>query len=61
MNQSILKTLRKEKGISIIELSNITGLSRNLISRTENGANTYFKNVVTIIEALGYELRVLIK
>lgn len=56
-----LKNLRKEKKIKINELSKTTGISRNLISRIENGkGNPTFDNVTSLINALGLELIMII-
>lgn len=61
LNLKDLKELRKQRKIKINELSKMTGISRNLITRIENDkGNPTFDNVVKIIEALGLELRILI-
>jgi len=62
MDLKQLKELRKYKKIKINELSKMTGISRNLISRIENGkGNPSFDNVQKIANALGLELGGLIK
>jgi len=61
MDLKKLKELRKQRKIKINELSKMTGISRNLITRIENGnGNPTFANVVKIVEVLGLELRILI-
>lgn len=56
-----IKEFRKLRNIRIGVLAKQTGVSRNLISRIENGnGNPSFKNVVDILTALGLELRIAI-
>lgn len=52
-----LATLRKQKGVSQIELAERTGLTQNHISRIESGRyNVGFYQVQAIAEALGYKI-----
>jgi len=61
MDLKKLKEIRRQKKIKIKELSKTTGISRNLITRIENGkGNPSFANVLQIVEALGLELRILV-
>lgn len=61
MDLTHLKKIRKEKKITISDLSKKTGVSRNVISNIENGVgNPSFLSVVSVIKGLGFELRMLI-
>ena len=61
-NMLNLKKIRKDKFLKIKELSELTGINRNKISRIEkNIDNARFCDLVKISEALGLELRFLIK
>ena len=52
-----LKEIRKHRKIKIQQLSRITGISRNLVSRIENGeGNPSFQNVIKLAEALGLKI-----
>ncbi len=60
MDLTELKELRKQKRIKIGELAKITGISRNVISRIENGkGNPTHANVVALINALDLDLALL--
>lgn len=62
MDLKILKGIRKSKKTSIKQISIDTGLSRNVISRIENGqGNPTFENVKLVADALGFEIRLLVK
>ena len=57
MDLKQIKQARKDKGLSISEVSRITGISRNTISAIEQDqTNPTFKNVIDILNAIGHEL-----
>jgi transcriptional regulator with XRE-family HTH domain len=59
-NLKELKEIRIQRKMKITEMSKITGISRNLITRIENGkGNPSFTNVCSIVYALGLEVRIL--
>ena len=61
MDLNKLKEIRKSRKIKIQELSKITGISRNLISRIENGeGNPSFQNVIKLTEALGLKIEIIL-
>lgn len=57
-----LKRIRKEKGLSQQELADLSGMSKQHISRMESGHqdNPQIKSVVTIAAALGVSIEDLI-
>jgi transcriptional regulator with XRE-family HTH domain len=60
MDLNKLKEIRRSRKIKIQELSKITGISRNLISRIENGeGNPSFQNVIKLAEGLGLKIEII--
>jgi transcriptional regulator with XRE-family HTH domain len=53
----IIISARNSKGITQVELSKITGLTQQQISRFEKGGNITFTNLVKILNALGLGIR----
>lgn len=54
-----LLNVRKSKGITQQELSDLSGLSVSTISNIENGENSYTtRSLIKYAEALGYEITV---
>ena len=52
-----IKDIRKEQGLTQMELSEITGLTQSVISRIEIGETTTTIEVIDVIaKALGYNL-----
>lgn len=61
MDLTQLKKLRKDKKITISDLSKKTGVSRNVITSMENGkGNPSFASVLAVVNGLGYEIRILV-
>lgn len=57
-----IKELRKQKKISLVELSKMTGIYRHTLSRMEKGAATVsFGTVSDVLDALGYRLLIVLK
>lgn len=54
----VIKTLRKEKGLSIKQLSEMTNLPERSIARIFNGetSNPYMTTLIPIVDALGVSL-----
>ena len=55
-----LKQIRKEKKITLEQLSKQTGISRQAISRMENKCKS-LDNLVKLFDALGIEIQLIIK
>ena len=52
-----LAKIRKSKGLTQKDISNLTGLSVSTISNIENGDNSYtIRSLIRYAEVLGYEL-----
>ena len=57
-----IKEIRKEKGLTQMELSELSGLTQSVISRIEVGETTTTIEVIGVIaKALGYKLDFVIK
>ena len=60
MNYNLLKQLRKEKKISLIKLSEMTGVSRNTLSCIENGkCNPTANTLETICNKLNIKIKLI--
>lgn len=54
-----LANIRKSKGLTQKDLSDITGLSTTTISNMESGENSYtLRSLIKCAEALGYEINI---
>lgn len=54
-----LSNIRKSKGLTQKQLSDITGLSAATISNMESGENSYtLRSLILCAEALGYEINI---
>lgn len=54
-----LANIRKSKGLSQAQLSEISGLSTSTISNIESGDNSYtLRSLIKYSEALGYEINI---
>lgn len=54
-----LSNIRKSRGLTQKQLSDITGLSAATISNMESGENSYtLRSLILCAEALGYEINV---
>ena len=54
-----LASIRKSKGLTQKQLSNMTGLSTTTISNIESGENSYtLRSLIRCAEALGYEINI---
>lgn len=53
-----MKIKRIEAGKTIDQVENLTGVSHSTISKMENGANTRIGTIITILDSLGYELKI---
>lgn len=54
-----LANIRKSKGLSQAQLSEISGLSTGTISNIESGDNSYtLRSLIKYSEALGYEINI---
>ena len=54
-----LASIRKSKGLTQKQLSEITGLSTTTISNIESGDNSYtLRSLIRCAEALGYEINI---
>ena len=54
-----LASIRKSKGLTQKQLSEITGLSTNTISNIESGDSSYtLRSLIRCAEALGYEINI---
>lgn len=54
-----LSNIRKSKGLTQKQLSDITGLSAATISNIESGENSYtLRSLILCAEALGYEINI---
>lgn len=54
-----LASIRKSKGLTQKQLSEITGLSTTTISNIESGDNSYtLRSLIRYAEALGYEINI---
>lgn len=55
-----IKEIRKQKGVTTYELSELTGIDQGAISRIENGkANPTLKTLEKICEALKIKLKLI--
>jgi transcriptional regulator with XRE-family HTH domain len=50
-----LKTLRRERVLTVAELAQQAGVSKNTISKAENGGSVYPSTVKKLAHALGVE------
>ena len=51
------KEIRKEKGVSLVELAKLTGIDKGTISKMERGESKIsLENYCALIGALGYKL-----
>ena len=54
-----LASIRKSKGLTQKQLSDMTGLSTTTISNIESGENSYtLRSLIRCAEALGYEINI---
>ena len=54
-----LASIRKSKGLTQKQLSDMTGLSTTTISNLESGENSYtLRSLIRCAEALGYEINI---
>ena len=54
-----LANIRKSKGLTQKQLSDMTGLSTTTISNIESGENSYtLRSLIRCAEALGYEINI---
>ena len=54
-----LMSIRKSKGLTQKQLSEISGLSTNTISNIESGDNSYtLRSLIRYAEAVGYEINI---
>lgn len=54
-----LAKIRKSKGMTQKELSELSGLSTSTISNIESGENSYsLRSLIRVVEALGYEINI---
>ena len=54
-----LTSIRKSKGLTQKQLSEISGLSTNTISNIESGDNSYtLRSLIRYAEAVGYEINI---
>lgn len=54
-----LANIRKSKGLTQKQLSDMTGLSTTTISNMESGENSYtLRSLIRCAEALGYEINI---
>ena len=54
-----LASIRKSKGLTQKQLSDMTGLSTTTISNIESGDNSYtLRSLIRCAEALGYEINI---
>lgn len=54
-----LASIRKSKGLTQKQLSDMTGLSTTTISNIESGENSYtLRSLIRYAEALGYEINI---
>lgn len=54
-----LANIRKSKGLSQVQLSELSGLSTGTISNIESGDNSYtLRSLIKYSEALGYEINI---
>lgn len=59
MDLSLLKTLRKQKGVTLKDMSRSIGVSSDRLGLIERGkVNPSFETVKAIVEYLGYKLTV---
>lgn len=62
MELTILHEIRKQKKVSIKELASRTGINRDRISLIERGlVNPSFDTVQKIVDALGFEIKLILK
>lgn len=54
----LIETIRKDKGLSQEKLGRMSGTSRRVISKVENGWIPPFDTMVQILEALGYTVTI---
>lgn len=54
-----LAKIRKSKGMTQKDLSELSGLSTSTISNIESGENSYsLRSLIRVVEALGYEINI---
>lgn len=51
-----IKSARREAGVSGIELSRLTGVSRNTLHRIESGEDCTASTLLRLLKAMGYNL-----
>lgn len=56
-----LMLLRKEKGITMVELADKTGIATSTISRYENGSNMDINMLETLVNACGMKIDIFFK
>ena len=57
--RTMLASIRKSKGLTQKQLSDMTGLSTTTISNIESGENSYtLRSLIRCAEALGYEINI---
>ena len=57
----IIKKLREQQRLSRVFIAKQTGIDRSTIKRIEEGGECSYSKVVAIVDALGYEIGIIIK
>jgi transcriptional regulator with XRE-family HTH domain len=55
VNMETLRTLREERVLTVSELARQAGVSKNTISKAENGGSVYPSTVRKLAQALGVD------
>jgi transcriptional regulator with XRE-family HTH domain len=56
---TILRDIRLEKGMTICELADRSGLHRNTVQRVETGGGVSVSNLEAMLAVLGYEIEIM--
>ncbi len=58
----LLRAIRRERGVTQVQLAERVGLPQSIISRYENGERlVFFQEVVSVCQALGVSMRTFVR
>ena len=58
-SSTILRDIRLEKGMTICQLADRSGLHRNTVQRVETGGGVSVSNLEAMLAVLGYEIEIM--